>query len=87
MSGKTRAERSDKHEKPVVMNLPIRNGSWSGRLSRSRIPVAHRRIFARILMASYGLPAVVRAGAIFRRDSVRIRLCTAASAVGGTMEP
>ena len=31
-------------------------------------------------MASCGLPAVVRAGAIFRRDSAHIRRCTAASA-------
>ena len=56
-------------------------------ISRSRIPVVRRRIFARISMASCGLHAVVRAGAIFRRDSVRIRLCTAASAAGGTMKP
>lgn len=44
-------------------------------------------IFARISMASCGLRAAARAGAIFRRDSAHIRLCTAASAVGGMMEP
>ena len=35
----------------------------------------------------YGLRAAARAGAIFLQDSVRIRLCTAASAVGGMMGP
>lgn len=67
--------------------LTDKEWSWPGRLSRSRIPGVHRKIFARISMASYGLPTVVRAGAIFQRDSVRIRLCTAASAAGGMMEP
>ena len=52
-------------------------------LIRPLIPISHtgrpqkdvrRKIFARISMASYGLPAVVRAGAIFQRDSVRIRM-------------
>ena len=44
-------------------------------------------IFARISMASCGLPAAARAGAIFLQDSVRIRLCTAASAAGRMMGP
>ena len=56
-------------------------------ISRSHIPAVRRRIFARISMASCGLRAAARAGAIILQDSVRIRLCTSASAVGGTMKP
>ena len=59
-------------------------------LIRPLIPISHtgrpQKDIRAHLNGILWLAAVVRAGAIFRRDSVRIRLCTAASAAGGMME-
>ena len=58
-------------------------------LIRPLIPISHTGRPQKDIRAHLNgilcLPAVVRAGAIFLQDSVRIRLCTAVSAAGGTM--